>query len=255
MLQKITIAKLMMLISCAVSVAAERVVLPSDPQASVVELWYLDDSSQPQPEVAVLADGRVWFKSVDGPAWSRIQRTELIRLVTDLLEGDGLKHCDSHQLKRALQQEAIRTGLTADVPGAASTFIRIRTGDAVRQIQCPAVGVLATRFPEVQSVQQVLSAQRRLENLRAVAMVGGSQAAADLARIAQATLAEDYGVAVPVSAEDLAMVRKLPDGGKYCQFLVGTSSKGSQSSRIISVFDIPGNAPRVSMLGDGLTIQ
>lgn len=255
MLQKLPMLVLLALAIGRCAFAAEPIHLTTDPHVSVVELWYLDGDPQPQPQVALFADGRVWCRCVDAPQWGQITRAELTDVVNGLLVTCNLARIDSAQLGYQIQQESVRTGLTAEVPGAAETFIRIRTVERTYEVRCPAVGVLSPRFPEVSSLRNLFHAQRRIENVRAVAMAGGSEAAARLARLAQASVANDYGEAIAVTPRDLALVRFLPDGGCYCQFLITEPSKDPHQARIISLFDTPGDVPRVTMLGDGPTLR
>lgn len=255
MLYKITIPVLLLFLAGSPATASDPPRPAADPNASVVELWYLGGDGQPQPEVAVLGDGRVWCRCAHGPHWGQMTPEELRELLNELLYSCDLARCHSQALMLQIQQESVRTGLTADVPGAADTFIRIRTDGREYQVRCPAVGVLAPRFPEATSVQQVFRAQRRLENLRAVTMAGGGEAAARLAQLAQQSVASEHGQSIRVTPGDLAMVRFLPDGGRYCQFLITPSMQNPHGSHIISLFDTPGNAPRVTLLGDGPTFR
>jgi hypothetical protein len=251
MLHKLPIVAVMCVLAGQMALAREPVQLPNDPQFTVIELWYLEDEPPREPELAILADGRVRARCATGPVWSEMEPSALKQLIGELLHEHHLSRIDSRELADRIQQEAVRTGLTADIPGAADTFIRIRTATDQYQIRCPAVGILATRFPEVESLQQVLSAQRRLENVRAVAQAGGPEAAAHLARLAQRSVSREHGVSVAVTPEQLAMVRPLPDGGRYCQFLLVESSRKDQAPRIISLFDRPGDVPRVTLLDEG----
>ena len=72
--------------------------------------------------------------------------------------------------------------------------------------------------------------------------------------IAQSSLSNEYGESIVVTPDDLSMVRFLPDGGRYCQFLVSISANPHQS-RIISLFDTPGGAPRVTVVGEGPVVR
>lgn len=251
MLHKLPIIPVMCVLAGQIALAREPVQLSDDPRFSVIELWYLEDEPPTEPELAILADGRVRVRCATGPVWSEIEPSALKELIGELLYEHRLNRIDSHELADRIQQEAARTGLTADIPGAAETFIRIRTESGHYQIRCPAVGILATRFPEVESLKKVVSAQRRLENVRAVAQAGGPEAAAHLARLAQKSVSREHGVSVAVTPKQLAMVRPLPDGGRYCQFLLVESSEKGQAPRIISIFDRPGDVPRVTLLDEG----
>ena len=232
--------------------ASEPLQLSQDPQRAVVELWYLSSTEQPtHPEVAIFSDGRVWTHN----GIQHVLTCACVeRLAYDLLQTDGLSSCNTRSLVGDIQAASRASGLTYHVPGAASTFIRIRTATETQEFQCPAVGVLANRFPEVVSLQRFYAAQRRLENTKAVTQAGGEAVVSQLADEARRAVEVEYGVSVPISSQDLAMVRSLPDGSHYCQFLVGNTTL-QQNKPIISFVKTPGTTPRVSVLSSDAVVR
>ena len=96
------------------------------------------------------------------------------------------------------------------------------------------------------------AAQRRLENVRAVASVGGGEEADFIADLAAKAVQNEYGVEVPVSKDDLSMVRALPDGSRFCQFVVAQNDQKNESLQMISITEMPGHRPVVQMIGEPL---
>jgi hypothetical protein len=176
-------------------------------------------------------------------------------LVAALLQQDGLARVTTEQLQQALDRESARTGLSAHIAGAGDTIIRIRTAPGSYRIDGHAVGLLAGRFPGVQPLQQLAAAQRRLENVRAIVMAGGTPAAERLARLAQARMQAEYGEEIAVKSQDLSLVRSLGDGSRYCQFIVPGRTPAPGDARVISLIESPGEAPRVSVLPNESRVQ
>lgn len=234
--------------------AGDQIPLARDPQTPVIELWYVDQGKLSEPEVSVFANGRVRVRVGEGSIWGQLDPRQLELLVQTLLQEDGLASLTTQSLQQAIDEAAARTGLSARIRDAGDTIIRIRTAQATYRIDGHAVGLLAARFPDVVPLQQLSSAQRHIENVRAVVMVGGTPAAEKLASLAQAQLQAEYGERVIVGSQDLNMVRSLADGTRYCQFLVPSTSAATQL-RVISLFESPGEAPRVSVLPNESRVQ
>ncbi len=219
---------------------------------SVIELWYFAAGTTPdKPDVAVLSDGSVW--TING-IQTRLTPSQLAQLINDLLETDGMAQINTQSLSAEIQAESARYSLSCKIHGADDCLIRIRHDGLTYEIRCHAAGVLVNRFPQVMCLQRFVSAQRRLENVRAITEVGGEEAAQKLAQVARTQLEFEHGVDLPVTAGDLSMVRELPDGSRYCQFLVNQSYSAAES-RIVSVFQSPGTAPRVSLQENGSVVQ
>lgn len=234
--------------------AGDQIPLARDPQTPVIELWYVDQGKLSEPEVSVFANGRVRVRVGEGSIWGQLDPRQLELLVQTLLQEDGLAALTTQSLQQAIDEAAARSGLSARIRDAGDTIIRIRTAQATYRIDGHAVGLLAARFPDVVPLQQLSSALRHIENVRAVVMVGGTPAAEKLASLAQAQLQAEYGERVIVGSQDLNMVRSLADGTRYCQFLVPSTSAATQL-RVISLFESPGEAPRVSVLPNESRVQ
>lgn len=224
--------------------------LPVEGSQSTIEMWYVHDAQPSHPEVIILADGRMQIMSPEGPQRSQLPAKQVKNLLRALLFQDGLNKVDSSTLLQRVNKATEQTGLSSCIEGAGDTVIRIRTANSYREIRCPAVGILAVRFPEVQGVTAMAAAQRRLENVRAVATVGGGDEAKFIANLAQEAVANQYGVSIPVSKEDLSMVRALPDGSRFCQFVVAHNGGQDSSLQMISITETPGHRPVVQVIGE-----
>lgn len=235
--------------------ATDSISLPQDPAVPVVELWYIDHGQVRSPEIAIFASGRVQVRLGEGMLWGEMKRDQVTALVGALLTSDHLASITTSQIDQAIATESIRTGLSAEIHGAADTIIRIRTSAGMYRVDGHAVGVLSNRFPAVECLQSLYSAQCRLENVRAVVMVGGVPSAERLARLAQAQLQAEMGEQVTVGLENLSCVHSLTDGTRCCQFLVPAPPGSDAAPRIISLFESPGEAPRVSVLPEGPSLR
>lgn len=235
--------------------ADEPVPLPADPSVPVVELWYVEGGQLRSPEITVFAGGRVQVRVGEGTLWGELSPEQVQDLVRKLLTCDQLAHLRTEGIDRELAVQSQRTGLSREIQGAADTIIRVRTALGTYRVDGHAVGLLCTRFPEAQGLQHLYSAQRRLENLRAIVMVGGVPAAERLARMAEARLLAESGEAIQVSKENLTCVHSLNDGTRCLQFVVPAPQGSQTAPRIVSLFESPGESPRVSVLPDESTIR
>ncbi|WP_417850403.1 hypothetical protein [Thalassoglobus sp.] len=233
---------------------AEMSLLPEKGSTPVVEMWYLNGYTPSYPEVIILADGRMQIMSPEGPQRSQLPVAQVEALVKQLWTVDGLCNVETHSMNKEIQQATVQSGLRSHIEGAGETVFRIQTATETRELRCRAVGVLAVRFPEIKSVLSMAAAQRRLENVRAVATVGGSAQADEIASLAAQAVQTEYGLNVPVSSEHLSMVRALPDGSRFCQFLVASDDHDqSKPVHMISITETPGHHPEVSMMGGPVT--
>lgn len=240
-------AGLLMTLLCPGIVHADHTSqLPDEPTTPVIEMWYLREGIPSHPEVIILSDGRMQVMSPEGPQRSDLTADALQQLLENLLHRDGLATVNSAELRREIAEQSHVSGLSSTIQGAGETVIRLRTRNSAREIRCPAVGILAVRFPQIQGIQAIAAAQRRLENLRAVTTVGGPEEARSIAQLAARAVEDEYGVTLPVTCEDLSMVRALPDGSRFCQFLVANQN---DELHMISLVEAPGLHPRVSMIG------
>ena len=232
-----------------------QIILSEDQSHAAVELWYVPPGTRPAaPELAVYADGRIWTRQTSDQERLQVPEAMVSQLVRELLLQDRLTDVDTRSLSLAIESESVRTGLTCRIPGAADTVIRIRTLAKMYEVRCHAAGLLATRFPDVKLLQNFCTAQRRLENLRAISLVGGDEAARSLARTAQAAVRTEYGVTLAVLPQHLSMVRSLPDGSRFCQFLLH-SELGTGQPEMISLFQSPGQPPRVDLVRRQSSVQ
>lgn len=235
--------------------AEEAIPLPTDPSVPVVELWYIEGGQLNVPEIAVYAGGRVQVRVGEGSLWGELTPEQVQDLVRKLLTRDQLARIRTEGIERELDEESQRTGLSREIQGAADTIIRVRTAQGTYRVDGHAVGLLCSRFPEAQGLQHLYSAQRRLENIRAIVMVGGTPAAERLARMAEARLLAESGEAIQVSKENLTCVHSLNDGTRCLQFVVPAPLGTLTAPRIVSLFESPGEVPRVSVLPDESTIR
>ena len=220
----------------------------------VLELWYIGETTPSHPEIVVLNDRRMQIISPFGPERTQLEPENFRQLMNGLLKVDGLQDVTGDLLQHEIRGAAMQTGLTAEIPGAGDLVIRIDTGNEYREIRCHAVGVLANRFPELKCVKAMAAAQRRLENLRAITTVGGHEEASSIAELAVRQVEDHYSVKLPISVSDLSMVRALPDGSRFSQFVVTSKSQGQEVIQMVSITETPGQRPQVSMIG-GPTIR
>lgn len=236
------------------AVASEPTSVPAATATPVVEMWYINGRTPSHAEVIILSDGRMQIMSPEGPQRSTLPVAEVKELLKNLLDVDGLSAVHTNLLQQQIQQASAKTGLSSHIKDAGETVLRIRTATGVRELRCPAVGILAVRYPDVQCILAMAAAQRRLENIRAVATVGGNDEANHIANLAARAVQDEYGVDVPVSSADLSMVRALPDGSRFCQFVIAMNGDNPGSLQMISLVETPGHHPRVSMIG-GPTVR
>lgn len=189
--------------------------------------------------VRISPDGRQVFEA---PALSR---AEMARLFDDLVRTHRILELDSRRLQFQLDDASRSSGLSAQIPGAASTLVELSWDGQAYRVECPAVGLLSRRFPQIDDLQRLAAVQGRLQNLVAVSQVGGFPAAETLAREGTAQLRQDDPRAVPLTSRDLSMVRTLPDGSQFIQFYresrpqptIVTLTRFPDAGRRVSVFN------------------
>ena len=215
----------------------------------VLELWYVGERTPSHPEIVLLSDGRMQIMSPSGPERTQLDPVAFRELMDGLLKEDGLARVKPDEMQQEILAASMQTGLSAEFPGTNDTVIRIRVEGEYRELRCHALGVLANRFPEIDSVKSVAEAQRRLENVRAIATVGGQEEAKYIADLACEHVEDRHGVRLPISPDDLSMVRALPDGSRFSQFVVLSKSQGEDVIQMVSVTETPGDQPHVSVIG------
>ena len=230
------------------------------PESEVVaELWFLSvRRSVTQPEIAVYADGMVRTVREDGsPLVGQISSAELAAVQEELLATCGLATLETPRLVEEIMVTSRRENLSAHIPNADETVIRIRdNAGELREVRCPAVPLLAVRFPGVAGLQGLYKAQLRLENIRTIQQVGGDRVAQQLAQYATSSLQTEQPGAAPLTIRELAMVRRFPDGTRYIQFCRQQESAGARvAPLIVGVTEVPGDNPRVSVFGGQGTLR
>lgn len=223
--------------------------------APVIELGYVSPQTNAyQFSLRVFADGTVVVADGLGDAVHGQLPPETLReLVRSLLFDDGLAKTDSAQIATEIRQAGIARGLSSTIPGADETVIRIQTGREQCERRCQAVGLLCTRFPGVPALEGFSRAQARLENVRAIVLAGGHVEADTLTRMANRRLQAEHPQHLPLTTQDLAIVRPMPTGGRYVQFFRREESLPAteQSTLIVSIIEVPGTAPRVNVFASG----
>jgi hypothetical protein len=244
-----------------VAAADTRWSLPADPQAVVVELQFVapspagDQRSDGAPgERAMLVlrlrrDGSYEVNVQGGENLTgRLTDAELRRLVREIVEVQRGLALTSDGLTQALERAGRDSGKEWRIRNADTTVVRITLAGGTHEFRCCAPELLRTRFPQVEDLRRVCAIQRRLENLVAIARVGGKPEAERLAALAMAELRRQNGPDVKISAGDLLFVRGSSGDLRQCQFVVEPALRGETGAGIhVSVMESPGAAPRISM--------
>lgn len=236
----------------AVTDAAEP--RPVAPKPSlVISMAYLEPNGLRRPIVEVWSTGEVRAIEMRGtrkapievPCLDRLSPAEYRELIETIADEWRLAELSTDQIQSSLQQASQARQLTAEIPNAAQTELTVVQNGQEFTVSCPAVSILATRFPEVSELQQVQDAQNRLLNIAAVALIGGSARADYLAQTATRQLQESHPASV-VTRQDLRMVRRLADGSRYVQF-VAPAVPGQCDGCLVSLTQSPQGPTRVSI--------
>jgi len=219
----------------------------------VISMAYREPNGLRRPVVEVWSSGEVRAIELRGtrkapvevPTLDRLSNAEYRELVTAITADWKLSELSTDQIQSALQKASDARQLTAEIPNAAQTELTIVQGGQELTLSCPAVSILATRFPEVAELQQIEEAQNRLLNIAAVALVGGSARADQLAETATQQLQESNSASV-VTRQDLRMVRRLADGSRFVQF-VTPAVPGQSDGCLVSLTQSPQGPTRVSV--------
>ncbi|MEZ6056034.1 MAG: hypothetical protein R3C01_04950 [Planctomycetaceae bacterium] len=235
----------------------------SEPQSlPVLDLAFIENpATEGEREIIamrILEDGRVLLpneRTGRMEVVSRMAPDELQKLTSEMLHDHGLPGLRSENLKQEISTLCQQQGFDEHISGAAATAIRLRDQKSIHFVRCPAVSIAAARFPECADVQNMFAIQLRLQNVAAVARAGGVDAAKTLARQANQILQQTQPLSEPLEVNDLAMVRELPSGRRYVQFYrkasLSSNGPGTEEARegvLVSMFDDPGQAPRVSVM-------
>ncbi|MFO1092603.1 MAG: hypothetical protein U0992_04710 [Planctomycetaceae bacterium] len=230
--------------------------LPEDPQAVVIELRVAEQrqlsSSVPahSRSLRIQRCGEVVLRDSGAKTdiGGRLAESELRNLLDDIVDRQRMLELTTDSLTRRLSAEAERTGKDWRVRNAPIASVRIALAGATHSFDCPTPDLLRTRFPGVEELIRVCAILHRLQNVAAVAQVGGPQEAERLAALATAELKRQNGTNMRITPRDLLNVRGAAGDLRQVQFVVDPELRGEQGSAIhISVMESSGAAPRVSM--------
>ena len=225
--------------------------LPAEPDAVVIELRYRDaTTNRVTTALQLMRDGT--FTAHPGTARrtrGRLQSAELNELLRSLLQESDALGLTTDGLRRQIAEESRRLRKPAHVQAADDVIVRLKLADRQHEFECPAPEVLRTRYPDLRDLERVCEIRRRLENLIAVAHVGGVPEAERLAALATAELRRHNGSNVRVTIRDLHTVRGIAGDLRQSQFVLSPSrSSGTTAQELhISVMESPGAAPRVTI--------
>ncbi len=241
---------------CLLAVASAQAVEPKAPvPVRVASLAFLEPDGTRTPVVEVWSNGRVQAVERKGTRQDPepISRTD--RLTADemhelyqLLAGDcRVPSLSTEGIRESLEAASEQQQLTADIEGAARTEVGLLVGNQWHSVACPAVSILTTRFPDVTEVQNLATAQARLQNIAAVALLGGGAIADLQAEAATRKLRELHPEAGEITRRDLKMVRQLANGNRFVQFHYA-GSPGQSEGCLVSLTQSPQGPTRVSVL-------
>lgn len=223
-----------------VRVAALAFIEPDGTRTPVVEVW-----SNGQVQAIELSGTRQ--KPVKASRVDRLSEGEMRELFQLLAQECQLASLTSDSVLESVQVASEQQQLTAEIEGAAQTEIGLLVGRRWHTVACPAVSVLTTRFPDVAEVQNVAIAQDRLQNIAAVALLGGGAAADKQAEAATRQLRERHPEAGEITRRDLKMVRQLANGNRFVQFHY-PGTPGQSEACLVSLTQSPQGPTKVSVL-------
>ena len=230
-------------------------VAPAQAPIRVAALSFVEPDGSRQPVVEVWSNGLVKAIEMRGTRQNpslvtltdRLSQTELRELHQLLIGECQLAIQTTQSVRESLQIASQQRQLTADIEGAAATEIGVLTGPKWHTVACPAVSILKTRFPDVAEVQNIAIAQIRLQNIAAMALVGGGKAADLHAATATHKLQETHPDAGEITRHDLMMVRRLPNGSQFVQFRYA-GLPGRDDACLVCVTHSPEGPTRVSVM-------
>ncbi len=245
----------LLLLAVAVSFGTDRAARAVDPAATaassapLLRLTFVEPGGRgqraaPPAPLEVTGDGHVRLGSGDGSMSDAppLPRAELSRIVEEVIRTHRLLEINSRSLAFQIDEASRTTGLTSQIPGAAATVVEFAWEGRFHRVECPAVGLLSRRFPQVRDLQDLAAIQARLQNLVAISQVGGFQEAEQLAQEGTAQLRQDQPRATPFTVRELAIVRTLPDGAQFVQFYRDSAPQPT----IVAVTRFPESTRRVS---------
>ena len=221
--------------------------LPTGTNPVVLELAYREPANRlPETVVAIYADGSVVVPNADGMDDTRGQltRSQMSDVLHEIVTESSLFELESESIVREVRAAADRSGREWRISDAAELIVRVRLKNRTHEIRCPSVEIWHERFPDVESVTQLCTVRRRLENVRAIVQVGGWEHATGLSEVANLELLRVFPDATPVTASHLTMVRGRASGMRYVQFVTAATA-ADREPLMISVFEFPNQPTRV----------
>lgn len=234
--------------------------LPSDPESIVVELQFV----APAPDGASASDATAgqstlvlrlrrdgWYtvsEQVGKPLVGQLSEAEVRQLVGELVEQQRGLELKSASLSSQIERTGKATGKEWRIKNADTTVVRMNLTGGSHEFRCCAPELLRNRFPQVTDLNRVCAIQRRLENLVALARIGGRLEAERLAALATAEVQRQNGPAVTITAGDLLHVRGAAGDLRQSQFVVEPSLRGESGTGVlVSVLETPGRSPQISL--------
>ena len=223
-----------------VRVASLAFIEPDGSRTPVVDIW-----SNGQVQAVEISGTRQ--KPVKSSRTDRLSEGEMRELFQLLTQQCQMASLTTDSVNQSVQAASEQEQLIAEIEGAAQTEIGLLVGQRWHAVACPAVSVLTTRFPDVAEVQNVATAQDRLQNIAAVALLGGGAAADLQAEAATHKLRELHPEAGKITRRDLKMVRQLANGNRFVQFHYA-GSPGQSEACLVSLTQSPQGPTKVSVL-------
>lgn len=225
--------------------------LPDDPQAVVVELSYAQPSSRFRTDaLTVRRDGSLTAGDPRSAMHvrGRLSEDDLQALLHDLIVRERALELSSEALEAAITAEGRRTGKNWRTRRPTNTIVRLTLAGGSHEFVCNDPELLRTRFPRLQELNRVCAIIRRLQNIAAVAQVGGRAEAERLAELATSELKRQNAPDVRITSRDLLHVRGAADDLRQVQFVVEPALHGESGDPLhVSVMESPGQAPRISL--------
>jgi hypothetical protein len=147
-----------------------RVVLPEDPDAIVIALDYRDgEIGPPLPRhVEIRADGRIVVydlrsgKKVEG----KLPADQLAELMSFIVNDNAFFACNAEEIQAAIANLARKEGQRQIlVSDAATTRLTVRGNGQRHQVDFNALDVMASAYPDIESLTQIARIEQRLRAL------------------------------------------------------------------------------------------
>lgn len=256
---------LLLMLVCGTALAVEpraKTAVGSRDAVRIASLSFVETTGQQREVMEVWSNGTVKAFELTGTPQNpvvithtdRLSPTELRSLHQMLVDECSLATQTSDRLREAINVASIEQQLSANIEGAAASEIGVLVGREWRTVTCPAVSILATRFPQVTEVQNFATAQSRLQNVAAVALLGGAKAADQQAATATHKLKEMHPEAGVITRRDLLMVRRLPNESRIVQFRYA-GTPGADEGYLVNMTQTPEGPTRVSVMDSPTVVR